>query len=135
MEQQPAAPAPGPEAEPSKRGESPAEPREAISEPTKLLRIASMVIEARVPLACPLGRRRIGTIEIINDGSDRRVEAVEIHSVDANAAALRELGVAGAQPADELEHGGVAPHPGRKTGKAGERLRPAEFVYFETTFT
>ena len=85
------------------------------------LRIPVMV-EARVACAGAFRRRGIVAIEVVDDRADRRIQAVEVHPVDGGALVRRRLAVAGAQPADELHHGGVAPHPGGEARETVERL-------------
>jgi hypothetical protein len=76
---------------------------------TVMLRVAK-VIEAAVALPRPPRRFRIGLIEKAQNRRDRRVQAIEIHSIKADLVADMLL-VALPQPFDELEHDTIAPHP------------------------
>ena len=79
--------------------------------------------QAAIALAGDLGRFRIDLVEIVQNRADRIVEAVEIEAVKGDALVLLHRPVVLAQPADEIAHLGVSPHPGRKARKGGPLRR------------
>jgi hypothetical protein len=83
------------------------------------------VPEACVPSAGSLRGRRIDAVEVHEDCICRGVEAVEVHAVEIDHAARRRAScarlVVSAEPARELDHLLVAPHPGGKAAERGER--------------
>jgi hypothetical protein len=83
------------------------------------MRVAGKMIETRVARASAPGRLRIHLVEIPDDGLHRRIQAVEIEPVKTDLV-LRVPVVPAAQPADERQHFGVAPHPARKPLEPGE---------------
>ena len=87
-----------------------------------LLALAAEVLEARVALSGPGRGRRIDLLEVGDHLLDRGVEAVEIEAVEPGGIGGIAAVVVRAQPADEVEHLGVAPHPGREALKAAQRL-------------
>ena len=88
------------------------------------LRVLAEVLEAGVPVAGPLGRLGVHLVEVREDGGDGAVQAVEVEPVEAGPRGrIRDAVVALAQPADEIEHVGVAPHPGGEALEVGQRLR------------
>ena len=79
------------------------------------------MLEAAVPVAGTAGSLGIRLVEVLEDGGDGRVQAVEIEAVEADFPDR----IAGAivvlpEPGHELENVGVAPHPG------GEPLEVAQ---------
>ena len=85
------------------------------------LRVLAEVVEARVAVPRALGGLRVNLVQIIKDRLHRGVQAVEVESVEADLFLIgRELVVVCSQPADKIEHVGVAPHPG------GEAKKPSE---------
>src|SRR6266446_1826084 len=91
--------------------------------PRVLLDGASEVVEAAVALSGEAGGLRIDLPQIPQDFVDRRVQAVQIEAVEADLRRARREGViVRPQPAHEVEHVRVAPHPDREpleTGKGG----------------
>src|SRR5437763_492792 len=80
-------------------------------------------LEAGVPIPGALSGRRVVALEILHHRVHRRVEAVEVHSVEHRWSPPRPF-VVGAQPGEEIKHHGVAPHPGGEAAKpAQSRLR------------
>ena len=76
------------------------------------------------PVPGSLGCLRVSLVEVIEDGGDGGMQAVEVEAVEAGPRGrLRDAVVALAQPADEIEHVGVAPHPGGEALEVGQRLR------------
>ncbi len=93
------------------------------------LRIAAEVVEARVALAGALGGLRVDVVEIVEDGLDGGVEAVEVQAVEPGLrASCRQRVVPVAQPPDELDDLGVAPHPRREAPEVAQRLLGAAVV-------
>ena len=79
--------------------------------------------QATVTLAGDLGGLRIDLVEIVQNRSDRIIEAVEIETVKRDALVPVHRTIVLAQPAHEVAHLGVAPHPGRKPCKRGPLRR------------
>src|SRR5260370_8851749 len=70
-------------------------------------------------------RFRIDVVEIVQSRSDRIIEAVKIEAVKCDALVLLHRAVVLAQPAHEIAHLGVSPHPGREPcepGPLGRRI-------------
>ena len=82
--------------------------------PPIVLGFAAEVLKAGVPPPRPGRALLVDLVEIGDDLVDREVEAVEIEPVEADAVVRRTAVVVLPQPADEVEHLGVAPHPGGK---------------------
>ena len=81
------------------------------------------LVEAGVARAGPPGRLGVDLLEVPEHGGHRGAETVEVQAVEADLARVRrQRVVVPAQPLDELDHVGVAPHPGRKTPEAGQRF-------------
>ena len=87
-----------------------------------LLALAAEVLEAGVALAGPGRRRRIDLLEVGDHLLDRRVEAVEVKAIEPRGVGGIAAVVVRAQPADEVEHLGVSPHPGGEALEAAQRL-------------
>jgi hypothetical protein len=87
------------------------------------LRVLAEVLEARVAEPRPRGGGVVHLPEVLQHRPDRRVQAVQVDPVEpALGPPLPDRAVVLPQPADEVEHVGVAPHPLR------EPLEPAERV-------
>jgi hypothetical protein len=91
------------------------------------LGVVARVVEARVALTRPGGGPRIHGFEVGDDLLDRSKEAVEVETVKPDLGALvpqlpAEPVVVIAEPADEVEHDRVAPHPGREALEAAQGL-------------
>src|SRR6266576_3197357 len=90
---------------------------------TILLRLTTEMIEARIAQAGAFRRVGIYFLEIIKDRIDRGVQTVKIHSIKSGGCpSWIDIFVEPAQPLDELDDDRVAPHPGGKTAKTGERF-------------
>ena len=87
-----------------------------------LLHFLAKLIEAPVPPARPTGRLRVHLVEKGEHRLHRRSKAIQIQPVEAGTLVRRLPLVVGPQPADEVEHVGVAPHPRREASEIGERL-------------
>ena len=70
--------------------------------------------EAAIALPRLLRSLGIDLVEIIEHGTDRRVQAVDIETVELGALVLGDVAVVLAHPVDEVRHLLIAPHPGRK---------------------
>ncbi|ONC06239.1 hypothetical protein AQ910_05990 [Burkholderia pseudomallei] len=79
------------------------------------------MVERRVALPRELGLLGIDAVEIADHRVGATVQAVQIEPVDARARLPRQGRVALAQPADELAHRTIAPHPCGQARKVGER--------------
>ena len=93
------------------------------------LRFAVEVVEAAIAFPRALRRFGIDLLEVGDDHIHGRVEAVEIEPVEADF--CRSVGqgvVVLAQPLDELDDVGVAPHPDRKAPEARQGLIGARVV-------
>src|SRR5262249_35724286 len=86
------------------------------------LRVFAEVIETGVAPPRAARRLRVDLVEITENRGHRCVEAVEIQPVEARGRFRSGTLVIGPQPADEVEHVSISPHPGRKTLEAGERF-------------
>ena len=73
--------------------------------------------EAAVTFARNFRRRRIDFVEIFKHEADRRVEAVEIETVEGHPLFRLPRGIMLAQPIDEGAHFVIAPHPDREAGE------------------
>src|SRR5919109_2059542 len=90
---------------------------------TVSLRILTKMLETRVALARTFGCPRVDLVKIREDCADRRVQAIEVETVEAHlCGALRQRVVVPTQPADEVEDVSVAPHPGGKALEISQRL-------------
>jgi hypothetical protein len=80
-------------------------------------------IEARIARSRALCRRRVHGVEVGEDRGHRCVQTIQVESVEAGALCpVRQTVVVAAQPADEIEHVGVAPHPLWEPREAGEGI-------------
>lgn len=79
------------------------------------------VVERRVALPRELGLLGIDAVEIADHRVGATVQAVQIEPVDARARLPRQGRVALAQPADELAHRTIAPHPCGQARQVRER--------------
>ena len=67
-------------------------------------------------MARPVGRLGVDLVQVGDHGLHRGVQAVEVQTVEADLAACpADAVVVVAEPADEVEDVGVAPHPGRES--------------------
>ena len=81
------------------------------------------MFETRIAIPRPFRCLGIDFVQIADHFLDRGVEAVEIESVEADLLIVTaDAIVVLAQPADETEHVGVAPHPGRKALEVAESV-------------
>ena len=95
------------------------------------LDLLAEMFEATVMLPRAPGRFRIDLVEIIEHRFDRGMQAVEIESVESAFPVWKSLVVVVlAQPADEIEHIGVAPHPLRETFETAQRFHAVDVVAF-----
>ena len=78
------------------------------------LRVLAEVVETRVPIPRPPRCLRIDLVQVSEDRPHRRVQAVEVEPVKTDFLLGRHSAVVSAQPPHEVEHIGVAPHPGRE---------------------
>ena len=85
------------------------------------LRILAKIFKAGIAISGAARRFRIDLVQEIQHGSDGGMQAVQIQSVEANASGVPVFIVI-AQPADKIEHIGIAPHPGGKSLEAGKRI-------------
>ena len=93
------------------------------------LAIAIEAVEAGVIIARLSSRVRIDAVEITYDGVDGRVKAVKIESVESDfASRIANAVVVPAQPFDERQHVGVAPHPRRKACEAPQCVATVRFI-------
>jgi hypothetical protein len=84
------------------------------------LRVLAEVVEARVAVSRTPCGLRVNLVQIIKDRLHRGVQAVEVESVKADLLLIgREGVVVRAEPADEVEHVRVAPHPRREAPEPG----------------
>jgi hypothetical protein len=90
-----------------------------------VLRVGAEAIEAGIALARRLGRGGIRIVEEAQHRVHRRVQAVQVEAVEPRACARRERVVVRAQPLDEIDDVGVAPHPRREAAEVAERRRSA----------
>jgi hypothetical protein len=90
--------------------------------------IGAKLLEAGVSLAGARGRCGIDGAEIAEHRLNRRVEAVEIEPVEADAPSGGTVAVEFAQPAQELDDDVVPPHPARKARESVERARGPALV-------
>jgi len=87
------------------------------------------VVEARIPCTGALCLVGIDRVEVRDDCFDRGSQAVEVEPVEArHAERIGDPVVAFAQPVDELDHLGVAPHPGREAPEISQRLPSGAIV-------
>src|SRR6266850_404006 len=90
--------------------------------PRVLLDGAPEVIEAAVALARDPRLFRIDFLQLLQYLVDRGVQAVEVEAIEPDlGGAWLQAVVVGAQPAHEIEHVRVAPHPGGEPLETGER--------------
>ena len=86
-------------------------------------RVVGEVIEAGILRAGAIGCLGVDPLEVSEHGFPGSAQAIEIETVKAD---LRSAGgkliVICAQPVDELDHRGVAPHPRGKAPEPGERF-------------
>ncbi len=87
-----------------------------------LLHFLAKLIETAVPAPGAGGRFGIDFVEIPQHRFHRGAQAVQVQPVESGALLHRQRLVMGSQPPDEVEHIGVAPHPGRKSAEVGKRL-------------
>ena len=88
-----------------------------------VLALALEQVEAGVPLARVLGRVRLVPLQVVDDRVHRRAHAVEVEAVEADLGLVERLRVVeGAQPLQERDDVGVAPHPAREPAEVGQRL-------------
>ena len=88
-----------------------------------MLGILAEMIEATITITRTPRRRRIYFVEIAKHSLDRCMHAVEIQAINARETVLRaSLCIPCAQPFDEFDHDGVAPHPARETPKIAQRI-------------
>src|SRR5450631_3873553 len=80
-------------------------------------RIALPRCQATIALAGHLRRLWINLVEIVQNRSDRIIQAVEIEAVKCYALTPLHGTVVLAQPANEIPHLGVSPHPSREPRK------------------
>ena len=81
------------------------------------------MFEAGIATAGTPGRFGIHFLQITQNGIDRGMQTVKIHPVKAGRRFFWiNIFIEPAQPLDELDHDGVAPHPGRKTAKSRQRF-------------
>src|SRR5436190_16044427 len=82
------------------------------------------MLEARITAPrAPLGLG-IHFLEVTQNGVDRGMQAVKVHPIKAGGGAFWiETLVELAQPFDELDHNGVAPHPRSENGEIPRALR------------
>lgn len=88
---------------------------------TVFLRIAH-VVHARIQAPCACRLFGIDGIQVGHNRVRGAIEAVQVHAIDADAGRVGPSRIALAQPADELAHLPVAPHPGREAPEVGKRL-------------
>ena len=80
-------------------------------------------MQALVAAASSRRGRRVDLLEVGDHGLHRRAQAVEVEAVEAHASPRsREAFVVGAQPPDEVQDLGVAPHPGGESAEAAQGL-------------
>ena len=88
-----------------------------------VLHIFSEIFETAVAVARSSGRVRVDFVKIGKYSFNRAVQAVQIEAVEASfLLGRRQQVVAVTQPADEVQHVGIAPHPGREAPEVGEGL-------------
>ena len=94
------------------------------------------MFEATVVMPRALRGFRIDFAEISQDRFDRSVQAVKIEPVKARLPiCVALLVVMLTQPADEIEHIGVAPHPLRETFETAQRVHAVEIGTFASNET
>ena len=87
------------------------------------LALGADVVEARIPRSGALRLVGIDRVEVRDDRFDRGPQAVEVEPVEArHAERIGDPVVPLAQPVDELDHLGVAPHPGREASEVAQRF-------------
>jgi len=80
-------------------------------------------MQALIAFTSAAGRLWIVLVEIVDHGVHRCAHAVEVKAIEADVGrGVAEAHVVGAQPTDEVEHIGVAPHPGGKAREAAQGL-------------
>jgi hypothetical protein len=93
------------------------------------LSVLAEVVEADITSAGLPRRLGVDFLEILQHGFHRGAEAVKIEAVEANPwSARRQRVVVRSQPLDELDHLGVAPHPGWEAAEVGERFNGGDVV-------
>ncbi len=85
------------------------------------------MLETAVTLTSPVSRSGVDLVEIVNDGTDRCVQAVEIQPIKA-CLVVRMGVVVVPQPAHEVLDDGVAPHPVGKAAEIVERIERCSIV-------
>ena len=87
------------------------------------LRVLAEVLEARITVTRPPRRLGVDLIEICQDRFNGSKQTVEVEAVEADLPCLiADRVVVVSQPPDEIEHVGVAPHPGGKSLEVAERV-------------
>jgi len=85
------------------------------------LGILAKVFKARITISCAVRGIWVDLIQEIQHSSDRGVQAVQIQSVEPNALRMAVLIVI-SQPAHEIQHVSIAPHPSGKPLKTGKGI-------------
>src|SRR5213594_3001576 len=81
------------------------------------------MIKTGVSQTCASCSLRIDFLEIFEHRFNRRMQAVQIHSVESDRRSLRiYIFIKTTQPLDELQYDCVAPHPCGKPAKTRERF-------------
>ncbi len=87
------------------------------------LGVVAVEVKAGVAVARALGRLGVDLVQIGNHGRHRGVQAIEVQAVETD---LRRAGpdrvVVVAEPADEVEDVGIAPHPGGESLESRQRV-------------
>jgi hypothetical protein len=86
------------------------------------LRVVAEVVEAAVARPGPPGGLGVDVVQVVDDGGDRGVEAVEVEPVEADLLPVRESLVVPPQPFDELKDDRVPPHPAREVSETRQGL-------------
>src|SRR5207249_760422 len=94
------------------------------------LRIFTKMFEARVTITRSFCCVRSNFIEVSKHRLNRSMQAVEIEPIKSCFQPVALSFVVASQPADEIQHVGIAPHPGRKTFEAFEGVDRFRVIIF-----
>jgi hypothetical protein len=93
-----------------------------------LLGIVAKMVEAGVALACATSTVGVRPMQVGQHDLDRCIETVKVEAEEPHPIVDSARIVESAEPAEEIEHVCVAPHPGWKPQKSTERVRGVGIV-------